>query len=89
VGIVKTFWEMTPEERRGLLAPEPEMPYATNARDLARLWADCGEDEVLMNIKHADEIAAIGRRMDVTIYKVRNIAKRQLSDQWTTEKRSH
>jgi hypothetical protein len=81
--MMTTFWAMTSEERRRLLDPDPELPYGTNARALAVMWADCGEDEILMRIKHADEIAEVNCRMEITIYKVRNIARRPLSDRWT------
>jgi len=82
----KKFWEMSAEERRTVLKPDAETPYSTNTRDLARLWADCDEDEILMRVKYADEIQEINRRMDMTIHKVRMSAKiRKLGAEWTIE----
>jgi hypothetical protein len=82
-----TFWEMSAEERRALLVPEHPGPYGTKAMALARLWAGCGEDEILMRIKYADEIEEIQRTAGMIIQKVTVTAKRrQLNAKWTMEK---
>jgi hypothetical protein len=84
---MKTFWEMTADERNGLLVAEPEIPYSSRARALAKLWADCEDDEVLMQIKYADEITAINQMMDMQILKMRTAVAntRRLSATWTFE----
>lgn len=77
---MKKFWDMSADERREVLKPNADA-YSTNTRDLAQLWADCDEDEILMRVKYADEIADISRRMDMTIFKVTVSAKtRKIGD---------
>lgn len=68
---MKTFWEMTAEERRRLLDPECNTPYSTRAQRLARLWAECDEDATLMALRYADEIAILESSTDMVVHKVR------------------
>ncbi len=82
---MKTFREMAAEQRRELLGPDIQIPYSSRAKALAKLWADRDEDEVLMQIKHADEIAEINQMMDMQILKIRAAAHRQLKATWALE----
>ncbi len=54
---MKTFWDLTVDERRALLVLDQQYHVDTPLRSLARMWADCEEDEVLMRLRYADEIA--------------------------------
>jgi hypothetical protein len=84
---MKTFREMAAEERRAMLGAEPEIPYSSRAKALAKLWAACDEDEILMQIKYADEITEINQSMDMQILKMRTAVAntRRLSATWTIE----
>lgn len=62
---IKTFWDMDPEERRALLAPDRDTPYSLRALRLAQMWADCGEDMTLMSVKYADEISSLKSETDL------------------------
>jgi hypothetical protein len=54
-----TFWDLTVDKRRALLVSDQQYQVDTPLRSLARMWADCEEDEVLMRLKYADEIEAV------------------------------
>jgi hypothetical protein len=73
---MSTFWEMTGESRRALLLPDPETPFSSRARNLARLWAESGEDEMLMRLRHHEEIDRIESELDMMIHKVRVTPRR-------------
>jgi hypothetical protein len=54
-----TFWDLTVDERRALLVSDQQYHVDTPLRSMARMWADCEEDEVLMRLKYADEIESV------------------------------
>lgn len=69
---LKPFQEMTAEQRRCLLDPDHrDVPHSLRSLRLAQLWAECDEDEILMRMRHADEIADLLRGPDSVVYKIR------------------
>jgi hypothetical protein len=56
---MKTFWEMDTAERRAIWSTNKTYHFLTPKQCLARIWAECDEDEILMRIKYADEIEAV------------------------------
>lgn len=62
------FWDMSAEDRRALVGPNPPPVYSKRDHSLAQLWVECGEDELLMRLRHDDEIRRLESEDDTTIF---------------------